>query len=327
MDIRTNPAQLRVPFVLHRSRSNRRRALVLGATAAALLFTPLPLRAKPACPSVKTQRATVWLLDRAHSWFSERTGYESGFIPLLADDVVLVVEGQPILQGKASATEYYRAIDPDDRQRLSWRPTRIDASAGGSLGYSFGWTETLSDNDEVVYGENIAVWWRSENVGWRVAVYYQSTLRGPPDEDSENLALFPDESGRCPQSPSSEEALLRADTEFSARSVADGRAVAFSEYAAPEGALRRSGVLVVGPEAIAESLGNVPDGEELAWDPQLAGLAASYDIGWTVGPAIYTVPTSEGELSFPSKYLTVWQRQNDGAWRYAIDGGNARPAD
>ncbi|MEL6759826.1 MAG: hypothetical protein AAFP04_05430, partial [Myxococcota bacterium] len=284
MDIRTNSAQRHILFFTRRPRSALQRALISGAIVAALLFTPLVLQAETRCPSVQAQRATIWLLDRAHSWFSEHSGYESGFVPLLADDVVLVVEGQPILRGKTLATEYYRSIDPDSQQRLSWHPTRIDASTDGTLGYSFGWTETLSDNDEVVYGENIAVWRRSKNVGWRVAVYYQSTLRGPPDQDSENLALFPDESRRCPPSPSSEEALLRVDIEFSARSVADGRAVAFSEYAAPEGALRRSGVLVVGPEAIAESLSNVPDGEELAWGPQLAGLAESYDIGWTVGP-------------------------------------------
>ena len=34
---------------------------------------------------------------------------------------------------------------------------------------------------------------------------------------------------------------------------------------------------------------------------------------------------SAGGEVYPSKYLTIWQRQPDGSWKYITDGGNARP--
>jgi len=34
----------------------------------------------------------------------------------------------------------------------------------------------------------------------------------------------------------------------------------------------------------------------------------------------------EGAGTFYSKYLTIWQKQNTGEWRFVADEGNSRPA-
>jgi hypothetical protein len=58
----------------------------------------------------------------------------------------------------------------------------------------------------------------------------------------------------------------------------------------------------------------------LEWSPIIGD--ASGDLGYTVRTA-----TIRGERGVHySKYLTVWKRQRDGAWRFVVDGGNAAPA-
>ena len=54
----------------------------------------------------------------------------------------------------------------------------------------------------------------------------------------------------------------------------------------------------------------------------VAGASDDGSMGWTVGEAVITA--ADGH-SGPSKYLTVWKRQADGAIRFVTDGGNGRP--
>jgi ketosteroid isomerase-like protein len=57
--------------------------------------------------------------------------------------------------------------------------------------------------------------------------------------------------------------------------------------------------------------------------PRFSDAAASGDLGFTVGEATFDF----GQFgTFYSKYLTVWQKQDTGEWRYVADLGNNRPA-
>src|SRR5262249_58802656 len=84
---------------------------------------------------------------------------ERGFVPLLADDVVLLVPGQPILEGRAAARSYFATRDP--AERLIWTPTRIDAAVDGALGTQWGWTSSSVAGGAAVPGKNISVWKRT----------------------------------------------------------------------------------------------------------------------------------------------------------------------
>ncbi len=58
----------------------------------------------------------------------------------------------------------------------------------------------------------------------------------------------------------------------------------------------------------------------LTWAPDSATLSASGDLGYTMGRYRMTVRGEDGEdVVTDGKYLTVWHRQTDGAWRVAVD--------
>jgi ketosteroid isomerase-like protein len=74
-----------------------------------------------------------------------------------------------------------------------------------------------------------------------------------------------------------------------------------------------------GRDAIGAAFAGFPAHAVLEWAPVGANIAASGDLGCTVGEAAVTT------LRAYSKYLTIWKRQPDGAWKFVADGGNARP--
>jgi ketosteroid isomerase-like protein len=75
-----------------------------------------------------------------------------------------------------------------------------------------------------------------------------------------------------------------------------------------------------GRDAIGAAFADFPTDAILEWVPVAANIAASGDLGCTVGEALVRARGSY------SKYLTIWKRQPDGAWKFVADGGNARPA-
>jgi ketosteroid isomerase-like protein len=115
--------------------------------------------------------------------------------------------------------------------------------------------------------------------------------------------------------------LLAADAAFAAHSVEHGSGPAFERYAAPK-AIAVSGNLVFGPEAIGEAFTGGPN-DVVDWGPRFVDAAASGDLGFTVGDATFNI---EGIPPFYTKYLTVWQRLQNGKWKFIADLGNSRPA-
>ena len=114
--------------------------------------------------------------------------------------------------------------------------------------------------------------------------------------------------------------MIAADSAFAARSAAVGAAIAFAEYVADDGiSLGAAGAPACGKHEVGAQLDGVAP-SAFEWSPIFGD--ASADLGYTVGTA-----TIRGERGVHySKYLTVWKRQRDGAWRFVVDGGNAAPA-
>lgn len=67
-----------------------------------------------------------------------------------------------------------------------------------------------------------------------------------------------------------------------------------------------------------------PGKARLAWEPAIAALASSGDLGWTTGPWTWR-PDSASDVKDQGDYLTMW-RYKDGAWRVAFDMGVSHPA-
>ena len=126
-------------------------------------------------------------------------------------------------------------------------------------------------------------------------------------------------------------ALLDVDRAFAsetARRGADGWA-SFFEQSAQQ--FHRRGV-TVGADAIRLVMARVfaDTTRRLLWQPVQAVVAASGELGYTIGRwdaqvrGVGGVWTSEGT----GNYVTVWRKQRDGSWKVAVDIGNedAAPA-
>lgn len=124
------------------------------------------------------------------------------------------------------------------------------------------------------------------------------------------------------------DAIRAADEDFSEDARKSGTGAAFGRYAAADAQIFSApGEFITGPTAIAESFGSGAGKGTLVWHPVDGEMASSGDLGFTVGNAVFTEQRDEGSPVIRySKYLTVWKRQQDGAWKYVVDGGNSRPS-
>ncbi|MGH7568267.1 MAG: YybH family protein [Gemmatimonadales bacterium] len=120
-------------------------------------------------------------------------------------------------------------------------------------------------------------------------------------------------------------ALMEADRAFAqatARHRVDGWVAAF----AGDGAMFGQGGVVTGHAAIRELMGPLfaDTSYTLTWEPTAAEVAASGDLGYTVGRSENRRRDARGRvLVGRGSYVTVWKRQPDGGWKVAIDIGNS----
>jgi ketosteroid isomerase-like protein len=113
------------------------------------------------------------------------------------------------------------------------------------------------------------------------------------------------------------EPVIAAERAFAARHQQVSVKRAFSEYAAPDGVL----LTPSGARNARAFIATWPDDDDkglIQWWPTLAGIARSGDLGFTTGPASF------GGGSRYTNYFTVWKKQADGSWKWAIDVGTRK---
>lgn len=113
--------------------------------------------------------------------------------------------------------------------------------------------------------------------------------------------------------------LLEVDAAWDAAVAAKDQAGFLSRVAGD--AVFAGPALQVGRQAIGERWARyfAAGGPTLRWKPTESGLAASGDLGWTIGDAIFTW-TEKGVAPTPGRYMTVWARDASGRWMAALDG-------
>ncbi len=117
--------------------------------------------------------------------------------------------------------------------------------------------------------------------------------------------------------------LMRLEREFSAASGREG-ATAWSSRWAPNGRIYAGGTEGVGPDVVLERMTPMIDeyGDRFTWWPDTAVVAASGDLGYTLGRyAIVGAGEQAGDTIARGHYVTVWQKQRDGSWKIAVDIG------
>ena len=118
-------------------------------------------------------------------------------------------------------------------------------------------------------------------------------------------------------------ALMDADRAFAAATAQD-RVEGWVRYFAPDGSMFRPGGLATGPAAVRERMtpAFADTSFTLSWEPTQAQIAASGDLGYTIGryQSRRRGPTGEVRTATGS-YLTVWRKQPDGTWKVVADIG------
>jgi ketosteroid isomerase-like protein len=102
----------------------------------------------------------------------------------------------------------------------------------------------------------------------------------------------------------------------------EGTGPAFIAYSADDPVMIRPGSMpLLGRSAFVESFSKVA-GSALSWEPLRAEIAASQDLGYTFGR--YTLRDGDAIKAY-GVYVSIWKKQQDGSWKFVLDGGGTTP--
>ena len=270
------------------------------------------------------ERERLRAADLAHSDAS--SSLPGGFLAHLTDDAVFLFPNAPYVQGHAGIGAVL--VGPPapfvSGISLSWTPVFADVSVDGKVGYSFGNVEIPRPGLAMLRGQYIA-FWRKERGVWKVEAWNMSPAFFPPGPLPPDFgeALLGSAGGRFHPVDMEQETglLMGVDAAFSQASVDFGQAVAFGNYAHQHAIVLAGGEpdFFIGREAIIESR----QGAEgtLSWIPRLGGVGPTGDLGWSMGTYVIqgTLGTGHG------KYLSVWQKDDTGEWKFVQDAGSGNP--
>jgi ketosteroid isomerase-like protein len=277
---------------------------------------------------LRRERASLAAAGNALSSALGTQGVAAALDAAFANDVLFLSPRVNVLSGRAAAGTFLTS-DPLAPSALQWSVDIAEVSNDGTQGYT--WSQGSATYDfgtgALARPSFFLTYWRRAAVGedWKVAGLVVS-LGGPSTGDIPAGFGTPDTKHRrtFPNTEVTEQraAILSVDAAFSATSVAQGSGPAFEQFAAPNAIGVGGGQYIFGPAALGEAFTSDPT-DVISWVPRFSDVAASGDLGFSVGEATFDFGPAG---TFYSKYLTVWQKQDTGAWRYVADLGNSRPA-
>ncbi len=115
--------------------------------------------------------------------------------------------------------------------------------------------------------------------------------------------------------------LIQTETRFSQYAAEHGTSEAFRTFMADSAVMFRIHP-VKGRDSIMSKLFSKPSKTRLSWYPMFADVSKSCDLGYTYGPYERVIQDSaKGEKKFFGYFMTVWQKQQDGQWKFVLDTG------
>jgi ketosteroid isomerase-like protein len=287
-------------------------ALVLGISFAAVA------QKHQESERTQTRRALVEM-EHAFAKAAATKGTRDAFIEFLADDGIVFQPGP--VNGKKFWT-------PRERRKglLSWEPEYADVSRAGDLGWTTGPWEfrpTGPEDKPVAFGEYFTIWKKQNDGSWKAVLdrgvstdkYYGTKLLQFPKNDEvwnmtakANVALL-------------REKLMKLETDFSATVTRKGAVNAFDAYLAEDVRMLRADLApALGKqralEVISSRLGT------LSWQPTMADVSASGDLGYTYGTFEFK---GRGVLIERGSYVRVWKKIGR-AWQVVMDVASPDPA-
>ncbi len=279
-------------------------------------------------PARDPVRDSVFQLDQTRGDSLLARGPVDGMLALLSADVIYLRAGVPAVYGRDAARALFVAGSTGPVGNLAWQPLGGGVSDDVRSGYTYGVVARASaPNSPIRFERYIAYWHRLSSEPWRITAYAEV---GSPPEAEINLAPDQITPPARPLPKPLEEAranVRAADSAFADLAYRMGTGFAFASTITADGVVFGEPQLVVGPDAVRAYYASRQSTSSLAWHPVFAGVAESKDLGFTVGEYIATgLGPSGAAVQRTGKYLTIWKRQRDGAWKFVIDGGNPTPS-
>jgi len=266
--------------------------------------------------AAQSQRAVLLHTDRTMADSSWSAGFRATVTTGALPETVLLWPGAPVVKGLPAIGRLLESVT----LKATWQPIGAELSLDSTLGVTWGVTAAPpSGTGGPVIGRYIATWQREPGTGstWRLAAMMFTDLTA--DESAPAASGLPVELPPI-QASGKVAPFVSADLAFARLAGDSGAAIAFERWAAPDAHMfAGGGILVEGPKAIGRVV-SAP--ATWKWHPVAAGVSDDGSLGWTIGEAVITA--ADGH-SGPSKYLTIWKRQPDGAILFLTDGGNGRP--
>jgi ketosteroid isomerase-like protein len=119
--------------------------------------------------------------------------------------------------------------------------------------------------------------------------------------------------------------MIQTEHAFARMAAEQNTRDAFLAYIADDGLLFRPGA-VNGKKWMLDHPTPPSDKRPLlAWQPVLGMVAASGDFGFTTGPWQSKPDINDAKPSAYGQFVTVWKKQPDGSWKFAVDLGISHP--
>jgi ketosteroid isomerase-like protein len=118
------------------------------------------------------------------------------------------------------------------------------------------------------------------------------------------------------------QSLVRAERAFAGDASVRGTREAFLAALADDGVVFRGDGPVNGKKFFTESPARPG---LLSWDPVYADVARAGDLGYTTGPWEFRPKGPEDKPVAFGYFMTVWRKQADGTWKFALDLGTGNP--
>ena len=271
----------------------------------------------------QANRLAIVEAERAFARAAATKGTRDAFLEFLADDGIIF---QP---GPVNGKQFWQARTPR-KGLLSWEPIFADVSLAGDMGYTTGPYEFRPNgagDKPTAFGQYFTIWKKQTDGSWKVALD-RGTSNPQPSGPIAPLQFSKDEGPVTKKADidvaTGRAVLLKIEAEFSNASSSQGIEKAFHSYLADDTRLfRENSFPAVGRRAALAVLAT--EKGILTWQPTMADISRSGDVGYTYGT--YDLKGSGGEQKPEhGNYVRVWKRQMNRRWKVVIDILNPMPS-
>ncbi|MBL0162413.1 MAG: nuclear transport factor 2 family protein [Xanthomonadales bacterium] len=294
---------------------------LIGVAAAGMLMLTSPLFVSAdEIVSARHHADTLFSADHAFGAASAKLEGLAGLKAAFADDVIVPVPGKDFANGKQEVLAALRKNAKIDTAHIEWAPVRVGISADGNQGFSFGFMDQhQADGTTLPY--KYLSYWQRQGKAWKIVAWKRGKRLDGEVERIPMPPLLP----ATVATQGDKAQLDAAEQAFSDEAQTIGLGPAFAKFGTVDsmnlGGAGHVGI-VFGAQAIARlvSDGQAEEGSTVSWSADRVIVAASGDLGVSIGHIRFNKPGDDGSERAPIPFFTVWRRAApDQPWRYVAE--------